>query len=66
MRRRVERGEDTALDPYAAEAPEEFFAVMSEHFFETPALLRELYPAVYEQLKLFYRQDPATRLTSWP
>jgi MtfA peptidase len=66
MHRRVERGENTALDPYAVEAPEEFFAVMSEHFFEAPALLREVYPAVYGQLKLFYRQDPAARLIFWP
>lgn len=60
--RRVERGEHTALDPYATEAPEEFFAVMSEHFFETPGLLKREYPAVYEQLKRFYRQDPAQRI----
>lgn len=60
--RRVDRGEDTALDPYATEAPEEFFAVMSEYFFETPGLLKREYPAVYEQLKLFYRQDPAQRI----
>jgi Mlc titration factor MtfA (ptsG expression regulator) len=59
--RRVDRGEDTLLDPYAAEAPAEFFAVMSEAFFETPELLREEYPAVYAQLRLYYRQDPAGR-----
>ncbi|MBA3904419.1 MAG: hypothetical protein C0522_12255 [Rhodocyclaceae bacterium] len=56
---RVDDGEDTLLDPYAAEHPAEFFAVMSEAFFETPELLRHEYPAVYEQLKRFYRQDPA-------
>jgi len=59
---RVDRSEldgvETALDPYAAESPGEFFAVMSEAFFESPALLREQYPAVYAQLALFYRQDP--------
>lgn len=60
--RRTDAGEETALDPYAAEAPEEFFAVMSEHFFETPHLLQREYPAVYTQLRLFYRQDPAARL----
>jgi hypothetical protein len=56
---RVDRGKQTALDPYAAEHPAEFFAVASETFFETPWLLRNTYPAVYEQLRLFYRQDPA-------
>lgn len=54
-------GEHMALDPYAAEAPAEFFAVMSEAFFETPSLLRDEYPDVYAQLRLFYRQDPAAR-----
>ncbi len=57
--RRVDSGEETALDPYASEHPAEFFAVMSEAFFETPALLRSEYPQVYDQLRLFYRQDPA-------
>lgn len=53
------RGEDTRLDPYGSEHPAEFFAVMSEAFFETPGLLRDEYPAVYEQLRRYYRQDPA-------
>lgn len=57
--RRVDSGEETALDPYAAEHPAEFFAVMSEAFFDTPALLRAEYPRVYDQLRQFYRQDPA-------
>jgi Mlc titration factor MtfA (ptsG expression regulator) len=50
------------VDPYAAESPGEFFAVSSEAFFETPELLAPAYPAVYEQLRLFYRQDPQARL----
>jgi Mlc titration factor MtfA (ptsG expression regulator) len=55
----VERGRDTWLDPYAAEHPSEFFAVVSEGFFTDAAEARRRYPDVYEQLKLFYRQDPA-------
>jgi Mlc titration factor MtfA (ptsG expression regulator) len=54
----LERGRDTWLDPYAAEHPAEFFAVVSEAFFEDPVETRRRYPAVYEQLKLFYKQDP--------
>jgi MtfA peptidase len=50
------------VDPYAAENASEFFAVASEAFFETPELLAPAYPAVYAQLALFYRQDPAARL----
>jgi MtfA peptidase len=55
----LERGKDTWLDPYAAEHPSEFFAVISEAFFEQPKETRHRYPLVYEQLRLFYRQDPA-------
>jgi Mlc titration factor MtfA (ptsG expression regulator) len=50
------------IDPYGAESAGEFFAVASEAFFETPELLAPAYPAVYEQLRLFYRQDPLARL----
>jgi Mlc titration factor MtfA (ptsG expression regulator) len=52
------------IDPYAAQDPGEFFAVASEAFFETPELLAPAYPAVYEQLRLFYRQDPLARLAT--
>src|SRR5713226_1566633 len=55
----VERNQDTWLDPYAAEHPAEFFAVISEAFFEAPRETQRRYPAVYDQLRLFYRQDPA-------
>jgi Mlc titration factor MtfA (ptsG expression regulator) len=50
------------LDPYAAESAGEFFAVASEGFFETPEVVAPAYPALYEQLTLFYRQDPLARL----
>ena len=59
---RVERGQETAIDPYAAEDPGEFFAVLSEVFFADPRLLRGEYPEVYRLFGRFYRQDPAERL----
>lgn len=59
--RRVEAGYEDAIDPYAAESPAEFFAVLSEAFFETPRAVIGLFPQVYDQLRLFYRQDPAAR-----
>ncbi|MCJ0975439.1 zinc-dependent peptidase [Pseudomonas sp. PS1] len=52
----------TAIDPYAAENPAEFFAVTSEYFFSAPDVLSSELPDVYDQLKHFYRQDPAARL----
>lgn len=49
------------IDPYAATNPAEFFAVISEVFFETPATVEATFPYVYRQLKAFYRQDPKDR-----
>jgi Mlc titration factor MtfA (ptsG expression regulator) len=59
---RVDADEDTAIDPYAAESPGEFFAVLSEVFFAEPALLQDEYPEVYREFARFYRQDPAGRI----
>jgi Mlc titration factor MtfA (ptsG expression regulator) len=64
LRRRVDAGEAPSLDPYGAESPGEFFAVVSEAFFEIPAPLHDQYPGVYAQLRAFYRQDPLARLGS--
>lgn len=55
---RVVCGYDTVIDPYGAEAPEEFFAVASEAFFVTPAALKEEQPVMYRLLASFYRQTP--------
>ena len=49
---RVDRGEATAIDPYAAESPGEFFAVLSEVFFADPLQLQAEYPAVYRLFAL--------------
>lgn len=59
----IERNEPTFLDPYGAVSPAEFFAVATEFFFERPIELKSCHPELYEQLKLYYRQDPALLLT---
>jgi Mlc titration factor MtfA (ptsG expression regulator) len=59
---RVDGDEETIIDPYASESPAEFFAVLSEAFFELPDVVQQEYPGVYEQLSLFYRQNPLARL----
>lgn len=56
---RVVCGHEGVLDPYAAEAPDEFFAVASESFFVTPQALEAEQPALYRLLASYYRQDPA-------
>ncbi|POZ60358.1 zinc-dependent peptidase [Chromobacterium alticapitis] len=60
--REVDHGAEGWLDPYASENPAEFFAVLSEAFFEIPHLVARDYPELYRQLTLFYRQNPAARL----
>ena len=50
------------INAYGATDPAEFFAVVSEYFFTAPQILKHLSPVVYEQLVLFYRQDPENRL----
>ncbi|MGN6479502.1 zinc-dependent peptidase [Luteibacter sp.] len=57
--KQTERGRETAIDPYGAEAPEEFFAVTSELHFSQPALLREAEPKVAKLLTDFYGPSPA-------
>jgi MtfA peptidase len=57
--REAQRGRRTFLDPYGAESPAEFFAVVTEHFFEQPRELRLRHPKLYAQFKLLYGQDPA-------
>ena len=59
---RVDAGEETDIDEYAAEGPDEFFAVTSEYFFEAPEVLDDWYPEVYAELRAFYRQHPLGRV----
>ncbi len=59
LRAAVEAGQSTFLDPYGATNPAEFFAVATEYFFTAPGEMQKATPDVYEQLRLFYRQDPA-------
>jgi Mlc titration factor MtfA (ptsG expression regulator) len=51
----------SVLDRYGATNPAEFFAVATEAFFEKPLQLRNKHPELYEELALYYRQDPAKR-----
>lgn len=62
LRRAASEAQPTLIDQYGATNPAEFFAVLTELFFERPTELRERHAELYEELKGFYRQDPAT----WP
>jgi Mlc titration factor MtfA (ptsG expression regulator) len=59
----LERGEeDTFLDPYGASDPVEFFAVVTEAFFEQGPELRAEHPALFGELQAFYQVDTS----AWP
>lgn len=49
------------LREYAATNTAEFFAVATEAFFDAPIALERYEPALYDVLRGFYEQDPASR-----
>jgi MtfA peptidase len=52
-------GRRTLIDSYAEGDPSEFFAVVTESFFERSRALRREQPDLYEVLSDYYRVDPA-------
>ena len=50
----VDAGDDSPIDDYATESPEEFFAVCTEYHFSDPARLRNAMPEVAAHLQRFY------------
>lgn len=59
LRRAKPPDEAPFLDEYGAQNPAEFFAVATEFFFERPVELRARHRELYDELRAFYRQDPA-------
>jgi MtfA peptidase len=55
LRRRPQR--DSDIDPYAYTNEAEFFAVLSEYFFESPVKLQKNHPEIYSMLRAMYHQD---------
>lgn len=46
------------IDPYGATNPAEFFAVVTETFFEKPHQLQKRHPQLYSELATYYHLDP--------
>ncbi len=64
-------GEEPFFDPYGASGPHEFFAVITEAFFEQPEAFSAGHVQLYEALTHFYGVDPrawqlAARVSRWP
>ena len=49
------------INPYGATNEAEFFAVVSEYFFERPKLLKEKHPQLYELLEKIFCKQPVTQ-----
>ncbi len=61
IQQRCDNNQHVEIDCYAAISPAEFFAVLSEVFFERPVVIQQRYPAIYTQLCQYYRQNPIAR-----
>lgn len=61
LKKVVENGRKSVLDPYGAVHEAEFFAVATELFFDRPLKLKKEIPELYNVLAAYYRQDTAAR-----
>ncbi|WP_246114330.1 zinc-dependent peptidase [Rubripirellula tenax] len=59
-------GSNEHIDDYAYTNEAEYFAVLSEYFFDSPAILAEKAPDTYNMLQKIYRQDPKRVLARVP
>lgn len=62
--RAIKHNQQTLIDTYGATNLAEFFAVITECFFEKPRELKNKHPDLYQQLQEFYQQDPASYISS--
>lgn len=60
LRQQKHQGIPSLLNHYGATNPAEFFAVVSEVFFEQPKAMASEYPELYKELSRFYHLDPLT------
>lgn len=58
---KVAQGVETVIDEYGATNPAEFFAVVTETFFEKPFQMKKEHPELYQELKRYYQLEP----TEW-
>ena len=59
LQRDLIRNTEKVIDEYGAVDHAEFFAVVTESFFEKAKLMKQKHPALYKILKEYYRLDPA-------
>jgi Mlc titration factor MtfA (ptsG expression regulator) len=59
LRKKARKGRRTVIHKYGAESPAEFFAEATVAFFEKGRSLQRKSPELYEELKAYYKLDPA-------
>ncbi len=64
VRRKSEeiRKGDSDINPYALTNEAEFFAVVTEYFFERPGVMQRKHPELYAMLDRVFRQDLGTKV----
>ena len=50
------------INPYGLTNEAEFFAVVSEYFFENPVRMKQQHPELYSMLEHIFHQDPQSRI----
>lgn len=58
LQQRVSKGKTSLIDSYGAINPAEFFAVVTELFFERPQIMAEKHKDLFAALADYYRVDP--------
>jgi Mlc titration factor MtfA (ptsG expression regulator) len=58
LQQQAQTDQQALFDFYGAQNPAEFFAVVSEVFFEQPQQMASLHSELYQQMSRFYRVDP--------
>ena len=59
LQKGMERRTRSVISEYGATNPAEFFAVATEAFFEKPRQMKKRHPELYDELKDYYKLDPA-------
>ena len=60
LRQQAAHGVKTVMDHYGATEPAEFFAVLTETFYEKPWQLKKHHPDLYQEMQLCFNVDPLT------
>ncbi|HEY9051244.1 MAG TPA: M90 family metallopeptidase [Gammaproteobacteria bacterium] len=58
LREKIAANKGSVIDAYGTVSEGEFFAVVTELFFERPQLFSQEHPRLYEELRRYYRLNP--------